>query len=179
MNPALSGWLLAIGGASAAIGWTLFALLDPEHERRSDPTWLGFNLPIILGGLLITLGLTGFLADQGPWETAAILAAAAGFAISHLGVHSLETATDDVGKLFVVLVSIALPLLVLGGLGFGVVLLADSALPAWIGVVVIAGVLAGVATNFINTSDAVSRGWVPALGSASLAVVGAARLLSL
>lgn len=134
MSSALSGWLLAIGGAFAAIGWILFALLDPEHERRSDPTWLGFNLPIIL---------------------------------LRSGSCSLSWSPSPC------------PRLLLGGLGFGVVLLADSPLPAWIGVVVIAGVVAGVATNFIKTSDAVSSGWVPALGSVSLAVVGAARLLSL
>lgn len=178
MSVQFAGWLLAAGGLSATTGWALFALFDPGHHRRAEPSWLRFNMPIILGGVLISLGLTGFSQGREAWEVAFVLALAAGIAISHIGVHSLETAGGEAGSLFVLLVSIAQPLLVAGAVGLGAAILRDPVYPVWLGILFLAGVAASAATRLAHTPPVLERGWIPAFGAATLGLIGVLSALS-
>jgi hypothetical protein len=82
------------GGVVTAIGWVLFAALDPTYSKRSGRHWLPVNLMIMLGGAAMAVGVVALLAVQDDQTVVKVVGASLlvfGLVASHVVVQGVQT----------------------------------------------------------------------------------------
>lgn len=173
----LSGLALVDGGLLAAIGWLLFAAIDPSHEGYSERRWLPFNLLIIFGGMFMILGLPGFYIFQaeqaGLLGLLAFVLLSAGLMLSYIGVHSIETfSMPNVPASMMILVTIAVPCLILGGLLTGIVTWQAGVYPTWLALAILLSTALFLVMQVVPLPDWLGRNVIPAIFGAVVAAAG-------
>lgn len=147
----LGGFSLIIGGCLTTAGWICFAILDPSHQHYQKRQWLPLNMLIISGGLLMSLGLSGFYFHQaseaGVGGLIGFILLFVGLVLSHLVVHSIETACmPNIPPMIRRFISIAAPSLFSGILITGISTWKAEIYPSFFAVFLIITALAGILT---------------------------------
>lgn len=174
----VSGTFLLLGGILATVGWLLFTLLDPGHERTDAPLWPVGNFAVIFGGIFMLMGLPAFYfvqADRAGWfGLMAFVILFVGLALPYIGVQAVETATSPtVPARMGWFVAIGGPALFVGSLLMGIVLLRGDVFPTWLGAALIVAVLLGLLTRVVPMPDWLARGGlITALYTAVIAAAG-------
>jgi hypothetical protein len=170
----LNGLALALGGALYAVAWIGFGALGRDPAA---PQWLPLHLLVIFGSIGIAVGLPGVHALQerqaGTLGLLAVTMLVVGYLVAGVARQSVEAfaipALGSVPPGAGLLVAIASPLLFIGMVTLGVVVLRAGVFPAWLGIGLIVAVLAGAVAAFVPLPAAL-RWSVSAL--AGLAFVG-------
>jgi hypothetical protein len=179
----LSGLSLAVGGLLATLGWILFVILDPNHERYAGRSWIVLNFLIIFGGVFMAMGLPGFYATQadqaGVIGLLGFVVFFVGIVIPHVAVHSIETVTSpNIPPGMRTLVSIGAPSLFLGALLTGIATYSAAAYPAWLSIGLVVPLLPGLFAQLKPVAAVFTRGVFPALFTGMMTVIGMSVLLS-
>jgi hypothetical protein len=150
----LNGLALALGGGLYAAAWIGFGALGRDPAAAH---WLPLHLFVIFGSIGIALGLPGVHALQerqaGTLGLVAVAMLVVGYLVAGVARQAVEAfaipALGSVPPGAGLLVAIASPLLFVGMVTLGVVVLRAGVFPAWLGALLIVAVLAGAVAAFV------------------------------
>jgi hypothetical protein len=144
----LGGIALTVGGAAYALAWLAFGALGRDPAA---PHWLPLNLLVIFGSLGIATGLPSVHVLQerqaGHAGLAAVAMLVVGYLVAGVARQSVEAFTipvlGTVPQGAGLLVAVASPLLFLGMVTLGIVVIRAGVFPSPLGAGLIVAVLAG------------------------------------